>query len=34
MIFDRFPVASAAGVILAHSTAVAGTRFKKRPGVV
>ena len=29
MIFDRFPVASAAGVILAHSTAVAGTKFKK-----
>jgi len=29
MIFDRFPVASAAGVILAHSTPVAGTKFKK-----
>lgn len=29
MIFDRFPVASAAGVILAHGTAVADGLFKK-----
>ena len=29
MIFDRFPVASAAGLILGHSTRVADSKFKK-----
>jgi molybdenum cofactor cytidylyltransferase len=29
MIFDRFPVASAAGLILGHSTRVADAKFKK-----